>query len=205
LNPLSLLALAAALFIFAATPGPGVFATLARALASGFRPACAVIVGIVIGDIIFLLLAIFGLSAIAGVLGELFLVIKIAGGAYLIWLGCQIWAAKPEIPEVGGYAPQISWFRNLISGLAITLSNPKTILFYMGFLPTFMDLFRLSGRDIVIVTVIVATVVAGVLIGYAYTASRARALFHDPKAVRILNRSAGTIMAATGLILVGKS
>ena len=205
MNPLSLLALAATLFIFAATPGPGVFATLARTLASGFRPACAVIVGIVIGDIIFLLLAIFGLSAIAGILGELFLVIKIAGGAYLIWLGYQIWTAEPEIPDASGYSPQTSWFKNLIGGLAITLSNPKTILFYIGFLPTFMDLSRLNGRDILLVTVIVATVVAGVLIGYAYTASRARDLFRDPKAVRTLNRSAGTLMAATGFVLVGKS
>ncbi len=61
------------------------------------------------------------------------------------------------------------------------------------------------GQDILLMTAIVAAVVAGVLIGYAYTASRARALFRDPKAVRTLNRGAATIMVTTGAILVGKS
>lgn len=75
-----------AMLILAASPGPGVFATVARALASGFRSALAVICGIVLGDIIFLLFAAFGLSMVARVLGNMFFIVKICGGAYLVWL-----------------------------------------------------------------------------------------------------------------------
>ncbi len=83
-----------AMLILAASPGPGVFATVARALSSGFRPAVGVIAGIVAGDIIFLGLAVFGLSVIAQAMGEFFFIIKIVGGAYLIWLGLKMWRAK---------------------------------------------------------------------------------------------------------------
>ena len=78
----SAIGFAAAMLVLAASPGPGVFTTTARALASGLRPALAVIGGIVLGDIIFLLFAAFGLSMVARVLGNLFFVVKICGGAY---------------------------------------------------------------------------------------------------------------------------
>jgi len=86
---ISALSLSIAMLILAASPGPGVFAIVARALASGFRPALAVITGIVIGDIIYLTFAVFGLSIIAQSLGELFIIVKICGGVYLFWLGSE--------------------------------------------------------------------------------------------------------------------
>jgi len=92
--------------VLAASPGPGVFATVARSLASGFRPALAVICGIILGDIIFLLLATFGLSMIAQALGDLFLVVKICGGAYLVFWVRQCYnKATREVPP-----PQTSAF-----------------------------------------------------------------------------------------------
>jgi hypothetical protein len=81
------LALAAAVFVLGVTPGPGVFAGVARALASGLGPALAFATGMVGGDIVLLLLVVFGLAAVAETMGELFLFVKIAGGAYLVWLG----------------------------------------------------------------------------------------------------------------------
>ena len=131
----SIIGLSLAMMVLAASPGPGVFATVARSLASGFRPALAVICGIVLGDIIFLLLATFGLSVIAQALGDLFLVVKICGGAYLVFLGVKLWVKKPELVS-SKYEKRtgLGW-GNFTSGLVITLSNPKVILFYCGFLP----------------------------------------------------------------------
>ena len=71
----SILALAGAMFLLAATPGPGVFATVARSLASGFGHATVVVAGIVTGDLVFLLLAIYGLASFAELLGDFFLFI----------------------------------------------------------------------------------------------------------------------------------
>ncbi|MES9845183.1 MAG: LysE family translocator, partial [Candidatus Sedimenticola sp. 6PFRAG5] len=146
----SILGLSVAMFLLAITPGPGVFATISKALASGFRNTLPVIMGIVTGDLVFLLLAIYGLSAIAETFATLFTMIKYLGAAYLVWLGIRLWRAQPAltgITEPGKHPERYSF----LGGLSITLGNPKVILFYLGFLPTFVDLDNLSNPDVVIV------------------------------------------------------
>ena len=97
---LSILAFSGAMFLLAITPGPGVFATISRAMASGFTNASFVVLGIVLGDIIFLLLAIFGLSTIAVYLGDLFVFVKYAGGLYLLYLGFKILSSKVSKTDI---------------------------------------------------------------------------------------------------------
>jgi len=194
-----------AMLILAASPGPGVFATVARALASGFRPALVVICGIVLGDIIFLLFAAFGLSMVARVLGNMFFIVKICGGAYLIWLGIKIWMKDPQPLADTRMSVSRSRWGNFISGLVITLSNPKVILFYCGFLPTFLDLSTLTVFDLATVVAIITAVLACVLGTYAYLASRARKLFTRRRSVRRLNRAAGSVMVAAGVTIAVRS
>ena len=196
---------AVAMLVLAASPGPGVFATTARAMASGFRPTLAVIWGIVLGDIIFLLFAAFGLSMVARVLGNLFFMVKICGGAYLIWLGIKIWLQKPETIQNHQNSDTRSNWGNFVSGLIITLSNPKVILFYCGFLPTFLDLSVLTIIDLALIVAIITLVLSGVLITYAYLASRARKLFTHERAVKRLNRAAGGVMVAAGVAIAVRS
>jgi threonine/homoserine/homoserine lactone efflux protein len=193
------------MLILAASPGPGVFATVARALASGFRSALAVICGIVLGDIIFLLFAAFGLSMVARVLGNMFFIVKICGGAYLVWLGVKIWLKDPEPVFENQDADTRSQWANFVSGLVITLSNPKVILFYCGFLPTFLDLSTLTVFDLAIVVAIITAVLVAVLGTYAYLASRARKFFTSKRSVRRLNRAAGSVMVAAGVAIAVRS
>ena len=204
MTAITVLALASAMFVLAITPGPGVFATIARGLSSGFLHAAVVVAGIVLGDIIFLLLAIYGLAIIAEALGGLFTVVKYAGGLYLIWLGWRILRADAISPEVKGVR-ELSWRANFFSGLVITLGNPKVILFYLGFLPTFVDLSTLTHWDVFIAALVVSSVLALVLLGYAYTAARARSVFAEGKAARRLNLAAGGVMMTTGAVLLTKS
>ena len=194
-----------AMLVLAASPGPGVFATIARALASGFRPSLAVILGIVLGDVIFLIFAAFGLSIVAQALGNMFFIVKICGGAYLIWLGVRIWLKKPEPVSENQNQNIHSHWGNFASGLVITLSNPKVILFYCGFLPTFLDLSALTLIDLVIVVTIITVVLGCVLGTYAFLASRARRMFTNQKAVRRLNRAAGGVMVAAGVAIATRS
>lgn len=193
------------MLILAASPGPGVFATVARALASGFRPSLAVISGIVLGDVIFLLFAAFGLSMVARALGNLFFIVKICGGAYLIWLGVRIWFKKPEPVSGGQNVNHRSQWGNFATGLVITLSNPKVILFYCGFLPTFFDLSELTPVDLAIIVTIIAIVLGCVLGTYAFLASRARRIFTNGRAVKRLNRAAGGVMVAAGVAIAIRS
>ena len=194
-----------AMLVLAASPGPGVFATVARALASGFRPSLAVICGIVLGDVIFLLFAVFGLSMVARALGNMFFIVKICGGAYLIWLGLRIWFQKPEPVTANQNRNIHSQWGNFATGLVITLSNPKVILFYCGFLPTFLDLSALTLIDLVIVVTIITIVLGCVLGTYAFLASRARRMFTNQQAVRRLNRAAGGVMVAAGVAIAIRS
>lgn len=201
---LSILGLAGAMLLLAITPGPGVFATVARALASGFKHASLVVAGIVVGDLIFLLLAIYGLSAMAEVMGSFFTVVKYLGGAYLVWIGYKIWTAEPSKTEIKGIQ-ELSWKSNFFSGLAITLGNPKVILFYLGFLPTFVNLSALSTLDVIIIAIVVSVVLGGVMLGYAYSATRAKQLFKSEKTEKKMNRIAGGVMMTTGTVLIAKA
>jgi len=201
----SIIGFSVAMLVLAASPGPGVFATVARALASGFRPALAVTCGIVLGDIIFLLFAFFGMSMIAQALGDLFFIVKICGGAYLIFLGIRIWIREPALASNENGKRTGLGLGNFGSGLIITLSNPKVILFYCGFLPTFLDLSTLTLSDLAIVVSIVTIVLACVLSTYAFIASRARQMLTNRKAARRLNRAAGGVMVATGVAIATRS
>lgn len=201
---LSIAGLATAMFLLAITPGPGVFATVSRALSSGFKHTVPVIVGIVVGDLIFLLFAIYGLSAIAETFNSLFLIIKYLGSGYLVWLGIKLWRSTPGSFDVADIKTQSGKY-SFLGGLSITLGNPKVILFYLSFLPTFVRLDQLSTFDVLVVASVVSLVLGSVMLFYAYTASRARELFKSPNAQKKMNKTAGTVMIGTGVLLLSKA
>lgn len=201
----SIAGLSIAIFVLAASPGPGVFATIARALSTGLGRTFCLIAGIVIGDLVYLMLAIFGLSVVAHALGELFTIVRIGGGLYLIWLGIKIWKSKTLYSDSDMKAANRNGSGDFFAGLLITLSNPKVILFYCGFLPAFMDLKILSAMDITLVACAVAAVVFSVLATYAYLASKVRLLFSDEKTRKKVNRFAGGTMMAAGVAIAVKS
>jgi threonine/homoserine/homoserine lactone efflux protein len=201
---LSISGLAAAMFILAITPGPGVFATVSKALSSGFRDTFAVVAGIVIGDLMFLLCAIYGLAAIAEAFNALFLVVRYLGCGYLIWLGIKLWRSTPEGLDIARIKPQSHRY-SLLGGLSITLGNPKVIIFYLSFLPTFVNLDQLSTTDVVIVASVVSLVLGSVMLFYAYTASRTRQLFKSVNAQKKMNRTAGTVMIGAGVLLLSRT
>ncbi|KHF25105.1 LysE family translocator [Solemya velum gill symbiont] len=201
---ISTLGLALAMFLLAITPGPGVFATVSKALASGFRHTLPVIMGIVVGDLVFLLFAIYGLAAIAETFNALFTVIKYLGAAYLIWLGVRLWHARISLTDITEANYQ-SGKQSFLGGLSITLGNPKVILFYLGFLPTFVNLGTLATIDVAIVALVVSFVLGSVMLFYAFTASRARLLFKSETAQSRMNKTAGCAMITTGAILLTKT
>ncbi len=186
-----------------ATPGPGTLAVISKALSSGFKHAIFMSIGMVLGDIIFLLLSIFGLGVIASTFSTLFIIIKIIGGIYLVYLGFKIFMAKTSHFDVASQKNS-TLFLDFTAGLAITLSNPKVIVFYVGFLPTFIDLSKLNGSDVVLVVFLVLATLSSILFFYAYFASRAKELIKKPKTQMILNRTAGGVMVLVGCFLIFK-
>ncbi|MBO6521711.1 MAG: LysE family translocator [Rhodospirillales bacterium] len=196
------LALAMASFLWMVAPGPGVIATVARSAAFGFRSTLPFILGIASGDLIYVLFALLGLSMVAGMLGELFIVVRWAGAAYLIYLGVKAWrqpvCALPPAGSPGVDAPRLSQVRAYAGGLFLALGNPKVIIFYLSFLPTFIDLETIAFGDGLAVVITVLSVLVGVLVGYALLGMQARRLFRTESAVRHINRAAGSLMIAAG-------
>lgn len=206
----ALAAFAAAMFVLAITPGPGVFAVTTRAMTSGMSHALVLAAGLLLGDMVYLLFAIYGLSALASSLHEVFTIIRYVGSAYLIWLGISLIRTRNEslsLPSAGGVrtssrgASFKSCIADLLTGFSVTLGNPKVIFFYLSFLPTFMDLTTLTSVDVLSVCITAFGVSFAVLSVYACLANRSRRFFVNARARKRLNRTAGCVLAATGIAL----
>lgn len=196
-----LAAFTAALAIAVALPGPGIFAVVSCALGRGLRAALALIAGIIIGDLIYFYLAVLGMAALARSMGEFFIIVKFAGAAYLVWLGLKLWREKPASPAAGEGAadPAPGDRRNLVAGFLVTIGNPKTIAFYAGLLPTFIELEKLSAGDALAMGGIVILVVGLIPAAYAAAAASSRRFFRSPARLRLLNRTAGNMLIASGM------
>ncbi len=195
-----------AIFIFGITPGPGVFALLARGMASGAASCFSLALGMAISDIGYLIMACFGLATIAENWSGLFTAIRLVGAAYLIYLGWKMWTAPVETMDTQQAANNKgSELKRFIQGFLISASNPKVILFYIAFLPTFMDLTRLTASDIVLVSVLTLVGLMTGLMLISFSASSARAYFRSAPAVQRLNRTAGAIMMGAGGYLASRN
>lgn len=192
----ALIAYSGALFIAAAIPGPGVTALVARALGSGFRETFFMGLGIVLGDMIYLTAVVLGLALIAQTFTTVFLVVKFAGVLYLGYIAWKLWTAG-LLPEDIKAKPSTSAVMSFLSGLLVTLGNPKTMLFYVALVPTLIDIADIGPRDYGLLLTATFLVLLAVLVPYMLLAARARLLLKRPKALRTLNRVAASVLAGT--------
>ena len=197
----SIAALLGSLIVLAAIPSVSVLAVTARAAAFGFSHGLFTALGIVAGDIVFILIAVYGLAFIAELMGEQFAIIKLLGGAYLIWLGISLWRADARLRASDSPATS-SWSSSFMTGLLITLGDQKAILFYLGFFPAFVDLSRMTPADTLIIIVIATVGVGGAKLVYAFLADRARVMLSNSGAARGLNLLAAGVMISVGVALL---
>jgi threonine/homoserine/homoserine lactone efflux protein len=184
-------ALLGTMLVLAFTPGIGVVTVTARTLAGGIAHGLAATLGMILGDIVFILLAVSGLSLLAERYIFVLDLLNSGGAAYLLWLGVQLWRTSP----VRSAAATDSLFSSLLTGLLITFGNPKAILFYVSFLPAFIDLRAVTLLDTSIIILSATLAVGSAMTTYTllthHAASRIR-----PRS-RLLPR-----LAAAALILI---
>lgn len=194
----TLIAFAAAFFVFAASPGPDNMTIVARTITHGAASGLAYGAGTVAGILIFLALAAFGLSILAAEMGTVMAVLRYGGAAYLIWMGFKLWTAEPVVPDL----QPLNGRRNLLSifatGTALNLGNPKMPLFYVALLPNVVGASLTVDHLLALASVILA-VEAIVIGGHVVLAVRARKLLREPKIVRRVNRAAGGVMIGSGV------
>lgn len=191
-------AFAIGMFFLAVSPGPGLATIISRALASGPIAGLAVTGGLVLGDFVFMAIAMVGMTAIAAALGPLFALLKYAGAVYLVWLGIAVLrgAAKPMIvaPRAGR-----GMLKDVGLGLLVTMGNPKPILFYSALLPTFLDMTRIHMGDFLILAGIVVVISYAVYGGYILLAERSRRLLSSRSASKLFKRTTGTLLIGSGI------
>ncbi|MBO6724396.1 MAG: LysE family translocator [Rhizobiaceae bacterium] len=196
----SLLIFAGALVVSAGSPGPSIAALVARVLTRGVRDVLPFLAAMWVGEAIWLSLAIFGLAVVAQSFHLAFVVIKWAGVAYLLWLAWKMWTAP--VAEEGAALPKSdSPIKLFLAGMAVTLGNPKIMVFYLALLPTIVDLGSVTVLGWAELTATMAVVLVAVDLGWAFAAAQARRLLKSPRATRIANRVSATAMAgAAGAI-----
>ncbi|AWF81378.1 LysE family translocator [Microbulbifer sp. A4B17] len=204
------LVLLISMLVLALIPGPGVLAVVSRSVTLDLRQGLITVVGVVVGDYFFILLALLGLATLAETLGSLFIVIKYAGAAFLIWLGVNLFlsAKRSQVDQNQNEiatSQSRSSFSSFLLGLLTTLGNPKAILFYVSFFPAFLDLTRVASLDIAIIFAIATLAVGGVMASYAYLACKARSTISQSGKTPALKYGSGALLIGSGVFIAAKS
>lgn len=186
------------------SPGPAVAAIIARTLATGLRRTAPFILGIVAGDLIWFALVALGLAALAQNFQTLFLVIKYAGVAYLLYLAYRLWTAPADAPKEAREARGEGW-KLFLGGLALTMGNAKVMVFFVSILPLVVDLATLSPGLAVELAVTMMAILSVAMWTYALAAARARRFITSPKVMRLVNRGTGAVMAGAAVAVAARS
>ena len=196
---LTLLSLMIATFVYAISPGPGLFAVFAISTRFGPIPAIWVSIGHTVGDIIYVALAMLALNALAEVINESMLYVKILGASYLIFIGYQQFRSKGISFEPS--SKKSSVIKLLIAGFVVGVTNPKTIIFYLSFLPIFIDLNNLTLNTEVQVIVAIGLTVFFVLSLANILGVRLRSYIENPDSIRRINQVTGVTMILVGVFV----
>jgi threonine/homoserine/homoserine lactone efflux protein len=195
-----LLVFAGALLVNAGSPGPSIAALVSRVLTRGFRDVLPFLAAMWLGEVLWLTLAVAGLAAIAESLHLLFAVIKWAGIAYLLYLAWKMWTAPavadPAAP-VAGRSPRGMF----LAGMAVTLGNPKIMVFYLALLPSLVDLGTITLLGWAQLALTLLVVLVGIDLSWALLAVKARVLLRSPRAVRLANRAGAATMTGAAVAI----
>jgi threonine/homoserine/homoserine lactone efflux protein len=199
------IAFAAASIVMLAIPGPTILLVISYALGHGRKAGTATVAGVALGDFTAMTASMLGLGALLATSAVLFTVLKWIGAAYLIYLGIMLWRA----PVIGGDASQGDVtgrerpMRIFLHTYIVTALNPKSIVFFVAFLPQFLvpTLPWLPQMVIFETTFLVLAIINAAL--YGLLASAARNTIRKPSVQRVVNRTGGSLLIGAGLLTLG--
>lgn len=199
------IAFAAASIVMLAIPGPTILLVISYALGHGRKAGTATVAGVALGDFTAMTASMLGLGALLATSAALFTVLKWVGAAYLIYLGIKLWRA----PVIGGDASQGDVtgrerpMRIFLHTYIVTALNPKSIVFFVAFLPQFLvpTLPWLPQMVIFETTFLALAIINAAL--YGLLASAARNTIRKPSVQRVVNRTGGSLLIGAGLLTLG--
>ncbi len=199
---------ASALFVIMVTlamiPSTSVALVITRSATLGFSNGAAVSMGIVLGDLIFVSSAIFGLTALSELMGTFFLVIRYAAGVYLIWFGVTLIRSRAKAYSLQSYSARGGIVASFFAGLFVTLGDVKAIFFYASLFPAFVELSALKTLDIFVILFVTTITVGGVKLTYALIAKKVVIMSKGLAIEKEAKLASGALMVGTGTYLIAK-
>ena len=194
-------AFAAATAVLLVIPGPTILLVVSYALGQGWRTALPTAAGVALGDFTAMTLSMLGVGALLATSATVFTALKWVGAAYLIWLGIKLFRAGGTL-DAKPREDAVSSLKMLGHAWLVTALNPKSITFFVAFLPQFLDPKADFWTQMLIFEATFVTLAAANAFGYALIASRARAVVSSPRAIRAINRTGGTLLIGAGIATV---
>jgi threonine/homoserine/homoserine lactone efflux protein len=197
----SWVAFAAASSVLLVIPGPTVLLVVSYALGQGWRTALPMAIGVALGDFTAMTLSMLGLGALLATSATLFTVLKWVGAAYLVYLGIKLWRAGGTL-DAAPRTDTVSAVKMLGHAWLVTALNPKSITFFVAFLPAFLDPKADFLTQMLVFEATFLVLAFANAFGYALVASRARRLASDPRAIGIVNKVGGGLLVGAGVATV---
>jgi len=194
-------AFAAASAVLLIIPGPTILLVVSYALGQGWRTALPMAIGVALGDFTAMTLSMLGIGALLAASATVFTILKWIGAAYLVYLGIKLFradGAQQAEPRRTAASP----LRMMAHAWLVTALNPKSITFFVAFLPQFIDRHADFRTQMVIFEATFLTLAFINALGYALVASRARELVRNPRAIGIFNKAGGTLLVGAGIATV---
>lgn len=191
------IAFTAAATLLLVIPGPTVLLVVSYAMGRGWRIAAPMAAGVALGDLTAMTLSMFGVGAILSSSATLFTAVKWAGAAYLVWMGVKLWRTGNTF-EARAQTTTTPARRMLAHAWLVTTLNPKSIVFFVAFLPQFLDPARDFWVQMAIFETTFVILAFANAFGYALLGTRAGRLAADPRAMRLVNRAGGSALVAAG-------
>lgn len=195
------LAFVAASAVLLVIPGPTILLVVSYALGQGWRAALPTAIGVALGDFTAMTLSMLGIGALLAASATLFTALKLVGAAYLIWLGIKLWRAGGTL-DAKPVTERTEAVKMLAHSWLVTALNPKSITFFVAFLPAFIDpAADFLSQMLVFETTFLVLAFANAF-GYALVASRARRFASDPRAIGVVNKVGGGLLVGAGVATV---
>ena len=193
-------AFALASAILVAIPGPTVLLVVAYALGAGRGVALWMVMGVFFGDLVAITASVVGLGALLAASSTAFTVLKWIGGAYLIWLGWKLWRAPTTAAAIEARSDETSGPRMGLHAFLVTVTNPKGLVFFIAFLPQFIDPAAPAGPQLAIMVATFTILGAVNALIYALAAGTLRQRLTRPGILKWMNRGGGAALMTMGVL-----
>ncbi|MEZ0168987.1 LysE family translocator [Microvirga sp. TS319] len=195
------LAFTAAAAVLLVIPGPTILLVVSYALGQGWRTALPMAAGVALGDFTAMTLSLLGLGALLAASATVFTILKWIGAAYLVWLGIKLWRAGGSL-DVTPRTDATSSLKMLGHAWLVTALNPKGLVFFVAFLPQFIDpkLAFLPQVSLCAATFLILAFAN--VFAYALVAARARRIIRNPRTIGLVNKTGGSLLIGAGIATV---